>query len=89
MINFYVALIVILFNDERELGVVCVDMGGEICNFMIYSGNFICYNKYLFVGFYYLIMDLLYMFNILFFYVEEVKIKYGDFFFESGEEMSF
>ncbi|GAA8812290.1 cell division protein FtsA [Helicobacter pylori] len=86
VINSYAASIATLSNDERELGVACVDMGGETCNLTIYSGNSIRYNKYLPVGSHHLSTDLSHMLNTLFPYAEEVKIKYGDLSFESGEE---
>ncbi len=86
VINSYAASIATLSNDERELGVACVDMGGETCNLTIYSGNSIRYNKYLPVGSHYLSTDLSHMLNTPFPYAEEVKIKYGDLSFESGEE---
>ncbi|WP_198515096.1 cell division protein FtsA [Helicobacter pylori] len=86
VINSYAASIATLSNDERELGVACVDMGGETCNLTIYSGNSIRYNKYLPVGSHHLSTDLSHMLNTPFPYAEEVKIKYGDLSFESGEE---
>ncbi|GAA7220010.1 cell division protein FtsA [Helicobacter pylori] len=86
VINSYAASIATLSNDERELGVACVDMGGETCNLTIYSGNSIRYNKYLPLGSHYLSTDLSHMLNTPFLYAEEVKIKYGDLSFESGEE---
>ncbi|WQS05413.1 cell division protein FtsA [Helicobacter pylori] len=86
VINSYAASIATLSNDERELGVACVDMGGETCNLTIYSGNSIRYNKYLPVGSHYLSTDLSHMLNTPFPYAEEVKIKYGDLSFESSEE---
>ncbi len=86
VINSYAASIATLSNDERELGVACVDMGGETCNLTIYSGNSIRYNKYLPIGSHYLSTDLSHMLNTPFSYAEEVKIKYGDLSFESSEE---
>ncbi|GAA7310794.1 cell division protein FtsA [Helicobacter pylori] len=86
VINSYAASIATLSNDEKELGVACVDMGGETCNLTIYSGNSIRYNKYLPVGSHHLSTDLSHMLNTPFPYAEEVKIKYGDLSFESGEE---
>ncbi|GAA8478859.1 cell division protein FtsA [Helicobacter pylori] len=86
VINSYAASIATLSNDERELGVACVDMGGETCNLTIYSGNSIRYNKYLPIGSHHLSTDLSHMLNTPFPYAEEVKIKYGDLSFESGEE---
>ncbi|WP_181227304.1 cell division protein FtsA [Helicobacter pylori] len=86
VINSYAASIATLSNDEKELGVACVDMGGETCNLTIYSGNSIRYNKYLPVGSHHLSTDLSHMLNTPFPYAEEVKIKYGDLSFESSEE---
>ncbi len=86
VINSYAASIATLSNDERELGVACVDMGGETCNLTIYSGNSIRYNKYLPLGSHYLSTDLSHMLNTPFPYAEELKIKYGDLSFESDEE---
>ncbi|GAA7669936.1 cell division protein FtsA [Helicobacter pylori] len=86
VINSYAASIATLSNDEKELGVACVDMGGETCNLTIYSGNSIRYNKYLPVGSHHLSTDLSHMLNTPFPYAEEVKIKYGDLSFESSKE---
>lgn len=86
VINSYAASIATLSNDERELGVACVDMGGETCNLTIYSGNSIRYNKYLPVGSHHLTTDLSHMLNTPFPYAEEVKIKYGDLLLKAAQK---
>lgn len=39
VLSSYASAIAVLSDDEKELGVCCVDMGSGVCNFMIHSGN--------------------------------------------------
>ncbi|WP_104761475.1 cell division protein FtsA [Helicobacter cetorum] len=85
VLNSYAASIATLSNDEKEFGVACIDMGGETCNLMIYSGDSMRYNQYIPVGSHHLTTDLSHMLNTPFPHAEELKIKYGDL-SESEEE---
>nr|WP_104748929.1 cell division protein FtsA [Helicobacter cetorum] len=87
VLNSYAASIATLSRDEKELGVACIDMGGETCNLMIYSGNSMRYDRYIPVGSHHLTSDLSHMLNTSFPHAEEIKIKYGDLSFESEEDV--
>jgi cell division protein FtsA len=50
VLNGYAASIATLNQDEKELGVVVIDMGGNTSNIIIHSGNSIRYNDFLGVG---------------------------------------
>lgn len=39
VLSSYASAIAVLNDDEKELGVCCVDMGSGVCNFMIHYGN--------------------------------------------------
>ncbi|AFI06401.1 cell division protein FtsA [Helicobacter cetorum] len=86
VLNSYAASIATLSDDEKGLGAACVDIGGETCNLMIYSGNSMRYSHCFSAGSHHLSTDLSLMLNTPFPYAEEVKIKYGDLSFESEEE---
>ena len=42
-LSSYASAIAVLNDDEKELGVCCVDMGSGMCNFMIHHSNSMCY----------------------------------------------
>ena len=42
-LSSYASAIAVLSDDEKELGVCCIDMGGGMCNFMIHHSNSMCY----------------------------------------------
>ena len=50
ILNGYASAIAVLNEDEKELGVAVIDMGGSTCNIVIHSGNSIRYNDFLGVG---------------------------------------
>lgn len=50
VLSSYASAISTLTKDEKDLGVVLIDMGGETCNIAIHAGNSIRYNDFLAVG---------------------------------------
>ena len=50
VLNAYASAIATLSDDEKELGVCCVDMGSGSCNFMIHRGNAMQYEDFLSAG---------------------------------------
>lgn len=50
VLNAYASSIATLSDDEKELGVCCIDMGSGSCNFMIHRGNSLQYEDFLQAG---------------------------------------
>ena len=50
VLNGYASSIAVLNEDERELGVAVIDIGGATCNLVIHAGNSIRYNDFLGIG---------------------------------------
>ncbi|MDE6958201.1 MAG: cell division protein FtsA, partial [Helicobacter apodemus] len=50
VLSAYASSIAVLSEDEKELGVACIDMGGSTCELMIHAGNSMRYNDFLGVG---------------------------------------
>lgn len=77
VLSGYAASIAVLNEDEKELGVGVVDMGGATCNMIIHSGNSIRYNDFLGVGSFNITSDLSMTFHTPLPAAEEIKLKYG------------
>lgn len=73
----YASSIATLNADERELGVVCVDMGGSTCNLIVHAGNSIRYNDFLGVGSNHITNDLSMALHTPLSAAEKVKVDYG------------
>ena len=50
VLNAYASSIAVLTNEEKELGVACIDMGASSCDIMIHHGNAMRYSDFLGVG---------------------------------------
>ncbi len=50
VLNAYASSIAVLSDDDKELGVCCIDMGSDSCNFMIHRGNSMQYEDFLPAG---------------------------------------
>lgn len=50
VLNAYASSIAVLTDDEKELGVCCIDIGSGSCNFMIHRGNSLQYEDFLQAG---------------------------------------
>ncbi|MBA1437773.1 MAG: cell division protein FtsA [Epsilonproteobacteria bacterium] len=77
VLNSYASTIAILNEDEKELGVAVIDMGGNTSNIAIYSGNSIRYNEYLGVGSNHVTSDLSMALHTPLNVADKVKLEFG------------
>ncbi|MDR0579059.1 MAG: cell division protein FtsA [Campylobacteraceae bacterium] len=77
VLNSYASSIAILSNDEKDLGVLVIDIGGATCNMAIHVGNSIRYNDFLPVGSVNITNDLSMTLHTPINSAEDTKIKYG------------
>ncbi len=73
----YASAIAVLNEDERELGVALVDMGGSTSNIVIHSGNAVRFNDFLGVGSNHITNDLSMALHTPLEAANTVKITYG------------
>jgi len=78
VLSSYASSLSVLQDDEKELGVAVIDMGGQTSNLAIHSGNSIRYNTFLGVGSNHITNDLSMALHTPLQIAENVKIKYGD-----------
>lgn len=78
VLSSYASSIAVLNDDERELGVACIDMGGSTCDVMIYSGSSMCYDEVIKVGSNNVTNDIAMIFNTPIDIAEKLKIEYGN-----------
>lgn len=77
VLNGYASSIAVLNEDEKELGVGVIDIGGATCDLSINSGNSIRYNDFLAVGSNNITNDLSMALHTPLSNAENVKIKHG------------
>ncbi|MDR2342214.1 MAG: cell division protein FtsA [Campylobacteraceae bacterium] len=77
VLNSYASSIAILSRDEKDLGVLVIDIGGATCNMAIHVGNSIRYNDFLPVGSINITNDLSMTLHTPINSAEDTKIKYG------------
>ncbi len=77
VLNSYASSIAVLNEDEKELGVAMIDMGGNTSNITIHSGNAIRYNEFLGVGSNHVTSDLSMALHTPLNVADSVKINYG------------
>ncbi len=77
LLNSYASSIAILNEDEKELGVAVIDMGGNTSNIAIHSGNSIRYNEFLGVGSNHVTSDLSMALHTPLSVADNVKLTYG------------
>jgi len=77
VLNSYASAIATLNEDEKELGVAVIDMGGNTCNIAIHSGNSIKYNNFLGVGSNHVTSDLSMALHTPLNVADSVKLSYG------------
>ncbi len=77
ILSSYASAIAVLNNDEKELGVVCIDMGGSTCELMVHTGNSMRYNDFLGVGSNHITNDLSMALHTPLSAAEKVKTEYG------------
>jgi len=78
VLNGYAAAIATMGEDEKELGVAVIDMGGQTSNLIIHTGNSIRYNDFLSVGSNHITNDLSMALHTPLQIAEKVKLRYGN-----------
>ena len=81
----YASAIAVANEDERELGVVVIDIGGATCNMIIHAGNSVRYNDFLGVGSNNITNDLSTALHTPINAAEKMKINYGSLSSNSSE----
>lgn len=77
VLSGYASAIAVLNEDEKELGVGVVDMGGSTSNIVIHSGNAIRFNDFLGVGSNHITNDLSMALHTPLNVADNVKMQYG------------
>lgn len=73
----YASSIATINQDEKELGVAVIDMGGNTSNIIIHSGNSVRYNDFLGVGSNHITSDLSMALHTPLSIADSVKLNYG------------
>ena len=76
VLSSYASSIAVLSEDEKELGVACIDIGGDTCDIMIHSGNSMCYDGVLPVGSNHITKDIAHACNTAPHIAEKLKIEH-------------
>ena len=77
VLSAYASSISVLNDDEKELGVACIDIGGSTSDLMIHLGNAMRYNDFLGVGSNHITNDIATAVNTPLALAEDIKLKYG------------
>jgi len=77
VLSGYASSIAVLNEDEKELGVAVIDLGGSSSNLVIHVGNSLHYNDFLGVGSNHITNDLSMALHTPLFEAEKVKMNYG------------
>ncbi|WP_181881744.1 cell division protein FtsA [Helicobacter sp. MIT 14-3879] len=77
VLNAYASSIAVLNNDEKEMGVGCIDMGASSCDIMIHHGNSMQYDDFLGVGSGHITNDIVLGLNTPIPAADMIKIKYA------------
>ena len=85
VLNSYASTIATLNDDEKELGVAVIDMGGNTSNIAIHAGNSVRYNEFLGVGSNHVTSDLSMALHTPLNVADSVKLKYGSLLTPSNE----
>ena len=85
VLSGYASSIAVINNDEKELGVGIIDLGGSTSNIVIHSGNAIRYNDFLGVGSNHITNDLSMALHTPLNVAENVKMNYGSLHTPSNE----
>lgn len=78
VLNGYASAIAVMNEDEKEMGVAVIDIGGQTSNMVIHTGNSIRYNDFLGVGSNHVTNDLSMALHTPLQIAESVKIEYGN-----------
>ena len=85
VLNGYASSIAVLSEDDKNLGVGLIEMGGATCNITIHSEKSIIFNTFLSVGSENITKDLSYALHTPLNDAESVKINYGSLTYNSTE----
>ena len=78
VLSGYASAIATMNDDEKELGVAIIDLGGQTSNLVIHTGNSIRYNDFLGVGSNHITNDLSMALHTPLHVAEGVKIRHGN-----------
>lgn len=81
----YASAIATLSDDEKDLGVAMIDMGGETCNMVVHCGNSIRANEFLPVGSVHITNDLSIALHTPASSAEKVKLNYKNLKMQGGD----
>ena len=84
VLSAYASAIAVLNDDEKELGVAVVDIGGATSNIAVHLGNSIRYNDFLAVGSHHITNDLSMALHTPIKDAENVKLEYGSLYSSSN-----
>lgn len=85
VLSGYASAISVMDEDEKELGVAVIDLGGQTSNLVIHAGNSIRYNDFLGVGSNHITNDLSMALHTPLQVAENVKIRHGNLIETSNE----
>ncbi|MCF6243583.1 MAG: cell division protein FtsA [Sulfurovum sp.] len=85
VLSGYASAIASINEDEKELGVAVIDLGGQTSNLVIHTGNSIRYNDFLGVGSNHITNDLSMALHTPLQTAESVKINHGNLIEKSNE----
>jgi cell division protein FtsA len=85
VLSGYASAIATMDEDEKELGVAVIDMGGQTSNLVIHTGNSIRYNDFLGVGSNHITNDLSMALHTPLQIAENVKVRHGSLIESSNE----
>jgi len=85
VLNSYASAIATMGEDERELGVAVIDMGGQTSNLIVHIGNSVRYNDFLAVGSNHITNDLSMALHTPLQVAENVKVRHGNLLESSSE----
>ncbi len=77
VLSGYASEISVVNEDEKELGVVVIDIGGATCNMIIHAGNSLRYNDFLGIGSNNITNDLSTALHTPLHAADKIKINYG------------
>ena len=78
VLSGYASSIATMDEDEKELGVAVIDLGGQTSNLVIHTGNSIRYNDFLGVGSNHITNDLSMALHTPLQIAENVKVRHGN-----------
>ncbi|MEY3001693.1 MAG: hypothetical protein RLZZ428_68 [Pseudomonadota bacterium] len=78
VLSGYASAIATMDDDEKELGVAVIDLGGQTSNLVVHTGNSIRYNDFLGVGSNHITNDLSMALHTPLQIAENIKIRHGN-----------